>query len=97
MEQSLDRPLTRREHIHHRDGDKLNNSLENLELLDISDHEHLHASRGRFMSATEAECRQCHGIKPHSAFSRRAKTRSGIVSRCKACHALNARLKHGKA
>lgn len=42
MEKLLGRKLERRENVHHKDGDKTNNSIDNLELLDVSDHTRLH-------------------------------------------------------
>lgn len=38
MEQHLGRPLASNEDVHHRDGDKQNNSIENLELVTHGDH-----------------------------------------------------------
>jgi hypothetical protein len=43
MEEHLGRPLLREEHVHHRDGDKLNNGLNgdgrwNLELMNANEH-----------------------------------------------------------
>jgi hypothetical protein len=46
MEQHLGRYLTREECVHHVDGDKKNNSLENLQVMLRSDHARLHADRG---------------------------------------------------
>ena len=37
------RPLRTKEHVHHKDGDKANNRLENLEILSEHDHRSLHA------------------------------------------------------
>ncbi len=42
MEEHLGRKLERDEHIHHKDGDKLNNKLENLELMSTVEHSRLH-------------------------------------------------------
>lgn len=39
MEQHLGRQLERWEHVHHIDGDHLNNTLENLEVLSNADHQ----------------------------------------------------------
>ena len=46
MEDFLERKLDRKEHVHHIDGDKTNNSIGNLLLMDIREHGRLH-SHGR--------------------------------------------------
>jgi len=38
MEQYIGRPLKKNEHVHHIDGDKSNNNLDNLALLTASEH-----------------------------------------------------------
>lgn len=42
MEQHLGRKLLRSEHVHHKDGDGLNNAIENLEVMSPRDHQHHH-------------------------------------------------------
>lgn len=44
MENALGRQLSSSELVHHRDGNTLNDQLENLEILSRSDHERLHSS-----------------------------------------------------
>lgn len=47
MEEHLGRPLEKNEHVHHINGNKRDNRLENLELIDGRTHRSLHAkSRG---------------------------------------------------
>jgi len=42
MEEMLGRPLRTDEHVHHKDGDTLNNSPDNLEVMSRSEHARLH-------------------------------------------------------
>ena len=45
MEQKLGRPLEPYEDVHHIDGNKLNNSLSNLEVILHGDHQRLHSQK----------------------------------------------------
>ena len=45
MEQHLGRRLDPDEEVHHKDGDKLNDSLNNLEVLLVSEHKIIHSGR----------------------------------------------------
>lgn len=47
MEQELGRPLEHREQVHHIDGDRLNNALDNLMVLPLGEHQELHAALKR--------------------------------------------------
>lgn len=58
MENHIGRILNPNEVVHHIDGNKLNNNIENLQLLDSREHNKLHsASRGR--KFVILKCPQC--------------------------------------
>ena len=57
MEEFLGRKLKRSEHIHHIDGNKLNNDIHNLELLGESEHHKKHPTRKTTGYITS--CRVC--------------------------------------
>ena len=42
MEAHLGRPIRHHEHIHHDDGNKLNNCIDNLKIMALSEHSRLH-------------------------------------------------------
>jgi hypothetical protein len=46
--QSLKRALNSREHVHHKDSNRMNNVLENLELIDAAAHLKEHIRKGNF-------------------------------------------------
>lgn len=60
MEQHLGRKLTTDECVHHKDGDKLNNRLDNLEVIDRALHTSLHRPRRQ-------PCRICGADDPHQS------------------------------
>lgn len=58
MEQHLGRKLDTSEHVHHRNGNKRDNRLENLEVISAADHARLH---GRTWRENLWADRTCHG------------------------------------
>jgi HNH endonuclease len=88
MEQALGRPLRKNEHVHHRNGDKVDNHLENLEIVSPSNHRLRHTKY--FRSETHKECAGCHHVLPRSAFTPQAHKygrapRDPHVERCRPC------------
>lgn len=57
MEKHLRRYLTKEEVIHHKDENRQNNKLENLELLSRKDHASLHL--GKLAKTIEITCTYC--------------------------------------
>lgn len=56
MEQHLGRQLERTEHVHHRDGDKTNDVLENLEVVPAGEHAAHHARPTEWVEFICPEC-----------------------------------------
>lgn len=65
MENHLGRPLLPHEHIHHKDGCKLNNLIDNLELVELSDHARYHRQQ---RLAYDKKCPDCQETFPRSTF-----------------------------
>ena len=57
IENKIGRLLRKDEVIHHKDENKMNNSLDNLEIMSAQEHSRLHASRGR--SVKQITCPEC--------------------------------------
>ena len=69
MEQHLGRKLTSDEVVHHIDGDKTHDVIENLQLLSKYDHAHHHGEEQRKYYDTEEVCFICGNIFKVSAKS----------------------------
>jgi DNA-binding CsgD family transcriptional regulator len=52
MEREVGRPLTKKEHVHHIDGDTRNNAVANLAVLSASDHAKIHSQAQTKWGAT---------------------------------------------
>lgn len=87
-------PIESRIHVHHRDGDRSNNDLANLEALDIRDHMRLHMAErpdvpghmARIRPLTVLWHRSPEGRAWHSEHSREAFAKRGSVDyTCQHC------------
>lgn len=98
MEKHLGRVLDAEEVVHHRDGNRANNVIENLELLP-SQCAHMQEHRKSFTSETHRECTRCGQIKPRTEFypSRRAKPgQDQHHGHCKECQCASKRVAYEK-
>jgi len=85
MELHLGRCLEISELIHHKNGDKLDNRVENLEILSRSQHAVLHAQEGRDPWAKD--CPACHQLLPRSRFGHAPSHSPGEqTAYCSNCH-----------
>lgn len=62
MERHLGRKLTTREHVHHLNGDRTDNRIENLEVIDASEHARRHATPERMRTMSKLGHRARWGV-----------------------------------
>jgi len=67
MEQKLGRPLSRYEVVHHKDGNKQNNSIDNLELKTLPEHSREHMTGRKMKAETKARMSASRKGKPNYA------------------------------
>ena len=97
MEQFLGQRLAPNERVHHIDGNRLNNALENLAIVSSQrEHSDLHCGA---RTEDSKQCSKCKEIKPRSEFYARYKESPNSddhVSHCKECYRKRDRRAHPK-
>lgn len=95
MEMKLGRPLLKTEDVHHKDENPLNNTLENLEVIDHREHDRMHGGNNKKYINKEMICPICNNTfiwntRQQSQFQR--KKRSGGPFCSKRCAGINNQL-----
>jgi hypothetical protein len=88
MEQLLGRSLTASEVVHHKDGNRSNNDISNLEVhTSQRNHALLHGlkERERLLAGGQKQCTLCLLVKPLSEFYKTKFNAMGVQSWCKKC------------
>lgn len=84
MSEVLGRPLEDWEHVHHKDGNKQNNNVENLMLVDDLTHKRIHAGWFKGDDGNWYKpCKKCGEVKPIETGFYKNKNR--VYSWCKKC------------
>lgn len=84
-ENKIGRLLLPGEVVHHIDGDKTNDSPENLQVLQHDDHARLHAPEVDEIAVTCGECGSSFTGKPHEIRLRQSRNRRGQIYCSRSC------------
>ena len=85
MEVYLGRKLESYEVIHHKDGNKLNNDITNLEVIDRSVHMSLHKEEVDMVSISCGWCQKTFNLLPGVYKWRMKQSSTGVLFCCRSC------------
>jgi len=94
MEESIGRKLLSNEIVHHIDGNKLNNDITNLEVVDRSFHMSHHKPDVEMVSVTCGFCNKSFDLMPGKYRWRMKQSSTGILFCCRSCGVRYNNLKH---
>jgi hypothetical protein len=108
MEKALGRKLNTKEFVHHIDGNKANNNINNLKVMNIKDHARLHINiplEKRKLTGIKLRlpyddlhltCCKCHKFKLKEEFSKNKSNWNGFYHYCKTCDRVRQKNKREK-
>jgi len=88
MEHKLERKLVENEVVHHKDGNMLNDNIDNLEVMTKQDHNILHGINGskrRRHQEGMGWCSRCQQFLPKECFGVNLREWNGLSKYCKKC------------
>ena len=88
MENKLGKLLVDDEVVHHRNGVKSDNRVENLEVMKRAEHSKLHKPGSDFLNLSCGNCQKSFSLKPHQYRLRSKRTKSKEVFCSRSCGAL---------
>ena len=85
VENKIGRHLLPKEQVHHKDGNKQNNDITNLELLSISDHTKIHNPKLEDIEAVCKLCNETFKVKGNLFRLRLKRNKSGFIFCSRSC------------
>jgi hypothetical protein len=99
----IGRSLTKDDHVHHKDGNRKNNNINNLEVLTQVEHQSRHPNGGILRRKTNkgnpllAWCSSCKQFKDKKDFSKNKTHWNGVGWHCKPCCSILDKIQYDKS